>query len=79
MSNFKVPTGEPSRRCAVAAITGSTPAVVVQDDYGNQVFVTPKMARALANELREIADVADGKCQPDFTRGVMFPASSRVM
>jgi hypothetical protein len=34
--------------------------VVVQDEHGNQVVVTPKMARQLAKELASMADVADG-------------------
>jgi hypothetical protein len=79
MNAFKVPTTKPSRKCAVAAISGSYSAVVVQDEHGNQVVMTPKMARALANELREIADVAEGICQPDFSRGIVYPASQIVM
>jgi hypothetical protein len=79
MKAFKEPTVPPSRKCAVAAITGVQPSVVVQDERGNQVVVTPKMARVLAKELASMADVADGKKEPDMTRGYLFPSSKPVM
>jgi hypothetical protein len=79
MKAFKEPTVPPSSKCAIAAITGVEPSVVVQDERGNQVVVTPKMARQLAKELASMADIADGKREPDLTRGFVFPSNKSVL
>jgi hypothetical protein len=49
-----------STQCAIAAITDGEPAVVVQDERGSQIIVSPKMARQLAKQLTSMANIAEG-------------------
>lgn len=51
---------KPSTQVGLAAIRGNVPAVVIQDEAGGQVYITPKMARALGFQLSQMADLADG-------------------
>lgn len=77
MKAFKKPIVlKPSSQCAVAAISGEgvQSSVVIQDEYGAQVVLTPRMARALSRELGEIADIAEGLREPGLN-GVVFPTT----
>jgi hypothetical protein len=72
---IKYPTTPPASGVAVAAVDGQFSGVLLQDDRGNQIFVTPKLARQLSKQMPEIANVADGKVEPDLSKGriVSFP------
>lgn len=64
MKKFIPPNRPPSNKCAIAAVYGRRPSVIVQDESGSQIVVTPKMARTLADQLIEMASIAEGTSVP---------------
>lgn len=70
MKKFVRPNRAPSNKCAVAAIMDNPPAVVVQDESGSQIVVSPKMARTLADQLLDMASIAEAKSPPTVRMGL---------
>jgi len=62
--NFVIKNPKPSQRIAIAACSGDQPSIILQDEKGQQINITPKLARVLAKQLPEFATIAEKSILP---------------
>jgi hypothetical protein len=62
--NFVIKNPKPSQRVAVVACSGFEPSVIIQDEKGQQININPKLARVLAKQLPEFANIAEMSTLP---------------